>query len=1223
MVPGDRVTINWTVRNDSDVTVSGPWTDVLYLSRDASLDVSDVVMGRLEYKVTLAPGEEAQLSLTVDVPPVQEGPWRVLVRTDVFNEVYEGAAVANNVAAAALLSSVSVPVLPIGADVAINLAAGQQRLYRIDAPLAQTLEVRATSGATGAAPALFVAQDRAATRSDFDFSDFAAPGSAARIVVPGTTPGTYYLLVRAGDAAVSTKLRASLLPLAISDVSIDRVGAGAFVTATITGAQFDSGAIPRLSRPGATAFEPVAWQVLDSTRIVATFDLTGAPLGLYDVSVTNRSGTRVTLPYRVMVEPPQSPEVGVAINGPRVVTTTDILVDFPILVRNVANIDAPYVYFQTWQADFGVNFLLAEDDEDGNLIRGWRNWSSVGLRGAPGGGNATLYADLDPALEIGKRTIATGYVFDLAPGQSGATTIIEHVYPRVTYAALSDDERESLPFNGWVGVSATPLTRAEFVAHQSDIALGLRRAILDDTAAPASLLALAADQALWVQLYLAGLEVAGVLRPEAGVPPAREAPLVASLLAQIGASVTLGPLGSAVQASGGAPAFFDRLVSQYRDAAPLRDALVLPTETSADFNANTPPDPGMADLGLGAPTAFMTRDYLMRLPDVIDGRGSGLSDDLLRALGPAGLGSGALAAFSLREYLRAEGLSDGSALMTGPRVADTGGFVPLGRDLPYTIGLVNDDPFDHVRELRIAVDLDRDLDAGSFALGDLRLGNIEIPVPSGSWGFQRDFDFTESRGFILRVSAAVNVLEQPETATWLVQAIDPQTGGVIRDPNRGFLAPGETADLGYTLRLAPADMSGAAIGAEARILIDDRPGIAVRTPDVRADARLPTSMLAVTDLGGGLHELRWQGADDVALSHVSLYAAEEGGSFRLIAARQEGAAGVFLFEGEAGKSYRFASLATDLAGNREVPAGGARLPVDGAAPDLGAPPRVGGATAETPLVRVPVEIPVNPLFVRALAGARSPYVTPGAPAEFGRVGDPFVAEGFATGIPGSGAGLGPLALAEAPDGSVLIVGGATRNALWRMDPEGGPAGDPLRFLDFPVYDLAFDATGRLWAATGGGPLLQLDPVSGEIIGRYGDEMGLAIAADPSGEALFVAGVEGLYRFDIADGTFTLISRDLDLRLGSLAIGPDGAVWGVTWPDRSRVVRLGENGRVDTVAQSSARLDSIAFGTPGSALENLAIISANDAGDGSGGALYLLEPASGRFALIARAIAFGF
>ncbi|MCC6008545.1 MAG: putative Ig domain-containing protein [Rhodobacteraceae bacterium] len=1216
MVPGERATITWTVRNDSDVTVSGPWTDVLYLSRDATLDVSDVVMGRLEYNVTLAPGEEAQLSLNVDVPPVQEGPWRVLVRTDVFNEVYEGAGVANNVAAAALLSSVTVPALPIGTDVALSLAPGQQRLYRIDAPLGQTLEVRATAGASGAAPALFMAQDRAATRSDFDLSDFAIPGAAARVVVPGTTPGAYYLLVRAGDTPVSTTLRASLLPLAISGVSVERVGAGAFVTATITGAQFDAGAIPRLSRPGATAFEPVAWQVLDSTRIVATFDLTGAPLGLYDVSVTNRSGARVTLPYRVMVEPPQSPEVGVAINGPRVVTTTDILVDFPILVRNAANIDAPYVHFQTWQADFDINLIIARETPEGELTRGWRNWSSVGLRGAPGAGNATLFAELDPTMEIGRRTIATGYVFDLAPGQSAATTLVEHVYPRTVFNTLSDEELASLPFNGWVGVSATPLTRAEFVAHQSDIARGLRRAILDDSTAGPSLLALAADEALWVRLYLAGLEEAGVLRPEANVPAVREAPLIASLLSQIGASVTLGPLGSAVQASGGAPAFFDRLVNLYRDAPPLRDALILPTETTVDYNSNAMPQPGMAALGMSAPTAFMTRDYLMRLPDVIEGQGSGLSDEMLRALGPAGLGRGALSAFSLREYLRTEGLSDGSALMTGPRVADTGGFVPLGRDLPYTIGLVNEDPFDHVRELRVAVEIDRDLDAGSFALGDLRLGDIEIPVPAGSWGYQRDFDFTESRGFILRVSAAINVFDRPETATWLIQAIDPETGDVIRDPNRGFLAPGATAEMGYTLRLAPADLSGAPVSAEARILIDDRPDIAARAPEVRADARLPSSTLAVTDLGGGVHELLWQGTDDMALSHVSLYVAEDGGSFRLIAPRLEGGSDAFLFEGEAGKTYRFASLATDLAGNREVPQGGARLPADGPAPDLGAPARVEGATAETPLVRVPVEIPLNPLFAWALSGARSPYVSPGAPTEFGRVGDPFVAEGFATGIPGSGAGLGPLALAEAPDGTVLIVGGATRNALWRMEPEGGPANDPLRFLDFPVYDLAFDAAGRLWAATGGGPLLQLDPVSGEIIGRFGDEMGLAIAPDPSGEALYVAGIEGLYRFDIATGSFTLISRDLDLRLGSLAVGPDGAVWGITWPDRNRVVRLGESGRVETVAQSSAQLDSIAFGAPGTALENLAIISANDAGDGSGGALYLLEPASGRFALIA-------
>ncbi|MCC6007963.1 MAG: tandem-95 repeat protein, partial [Rhodobacteraceae bacterium] len=1280
--PGQEVTISWKVRNDGDVPVSGPWSDAIYLSRDASLDGDDVLMGRLDYETTLAPGEVATLSQTLRVPPVAEGPWRVLVRTDIFNEVYEAEMTVNNVTAADAITSVSIPQLSLGEMRALSLEAGEARLFRVDPPLAQTMLVRA-KGNDGGAPAVFVAQGRVATPSDFDSAQPSAGGSVSRVVQPDTVTGGYYVLVRAGDAPVTTTLSASLLPLAITDVSTDRLGTGRFVTTTISGSQFDKGAVPRLSRPGATAFEPVAWSVIDSTKIVATFNLEGAPLGLYDVSVTNGSGARATVPYRVLVEPASEAEVGVALNGPRVVTTTDIIADFPAMVRNFANIDAPYVYFQTYQADFGVNWMIAQlraasddpvvdtaldelealidaqglseaqgmglldpdaplpDDLDDDglalvdslrnligvrasdpsiLLNGWRNWSSVGLRGDfPG--EAQLYRELDPQMPIGRNHLASGYVYDLAPGSSAGTTMVEHVYPRVDYGSLRDEERRILPFNGWVGLSATPLTRAEFVAHQSDIARALREVILDDTHANVGLQALAANEDTWVQLFLAGLEEVGVLRSDGVTPPVREAPLIASLLSSIAASATLGPIGQETTARGGAAAFFDRLVQHYRNAPLMQEAMLLPTEEPLAQTGQPAPDAyrAVAD----APTAYMTRDYLMRLPMAdeisqsrIDGVGGGFNEDMLRAIGHAGLGGDGRTAFSLREFLIAEGRSDGAAMMTGPRVVDTDGYVPLGRDLPYNVGFANDDPHDAVRELRVVVEIDRDLDAGDFALADMRFGDIEISVPAGSWGFQRDYDFSDSHGFILRVSAGVNVMETPQTATWLVQAIDPASGEVMRDRTQGLLAPGESGEVGYSVRLAGGEFSGNAVRAEARVLMDDRQGIVARAPEVRADVRLPSSTLDVTELGNDRYELRWAASDDVALSHVSLFAAADGGSFRLIAAQMADASGALLFEGEPGVRYEFLSLATDRAGNREQPETGRSLPADAPPPDLGAAVAVDGTTAEAPIVLPDVAIASNPLFARAQAGGATPYSSPNLPPEFGAVGDPFVAEAFATGIAGSGAGIGPLATAEAPDGTILVIGGETRNTLWRLDAEGGAVGDPLLLLDHPVYDLAFDADGRLWAATGGGPLLELDPESGQIIDTHGDQLGLALAPSPDGEALFVAGIDGLFRFDIAEERLELVSRDLDLRLGSIAIGPDNAVWGVGWPDRDRIVRMTGTGRVETVARIDAELDSIAFGAPGSILENLAIVSANNGIQGDGGALYLLEPATGRFTLIA-------
>ena len=53
-----------------------------------------------------------------------------------------------------------------------------------------------------------------------------------------------------------------------------------------------------------------------------------------------------------------------------------------------------------------------------------------------------------------------------------------------------------------------------------------------------------------------------------------------------------------------------------------------------------------------------------------------------------------------------------------------------------------------------------------------------------------EFDFTESNGFILRVSAGVDLYQEDSpVATWSLQAIDPLTGEVLQDATRGLLRP--------------------------------------------------------------------------------------------------------------------------------------------------------------------------------------------------------------------------------------------------------------------------------------------------------------------------------------------------------------------------------------------------------------------------------------------------
>ena len=55
-------------------------------------------------------------------------------------------------------------------------------------------------------------------------------------------------------------------------------------------------------RHGIAEYYPVVWEVIDSSKTIASFDFTGAPHCLYYLKVINPHGATAILPYRFLVE---------------------------------------------------------------------------------------------------------------------------------------------------------------------------------------------------------------------------------------------------------------------------------------------------------------------------------------------------------------------------------------------------------------------------------------------------------------------------------------------------------------------------------------------------------------------------------------------------------------------------------------------------------------------------------------------------------------------------------------------------------------------------------------------------------------------------------------------------------------------------------------------------------------------------------------------------------
>ena len=77
---GQSATVAYTVENLGPGAVSPTsWTDRVYLSSDPVLDTEDILLGSVDQNRSLAVGESYSDSVSVTLPPVEQGPQYLLL----------------------------------------------------------------------------------------------------------------------------------------------------------------------------------------------------------------------------------------------------------------------------------------------------------------------------------------------------------------------------------------------------------------------------------------------------------------------------------------------------------------------------------------------------------------------------------------------------------------------------------------------------------------------------------------------------------------------------------------------------------------------------------------------------------------------------------------------------------------------------------------------------------------------------------------------------------------------------------------------------------------------------------------------------------------------------------------------------------------------------------------------------------------------------------------
>ncbi len=412
----------------------------------------------------------------------------------------------------------------------------------------------------------------------------------------------------------------------------------------------------------------------------------------------------------------------------------------------------------------------------------------------------------------------------------------------------------------------------------------LRTAILADSTAPQALQNLAANQTVWENLYLAALEQAGVLLPDGTTPPVMQDPLIMSVMATLATGVLAGPAGSGIISGGNVAQFFGELLQWYGNNTNQ-------TAPAAGFNIHgnpvaTLPTASQFNLNAQLPTSF--EDFNVYVPWLAWDQRANLPPSF-QITSVQDVNGQPVIPLDLSQYLNSGAQDAGLASMTGPFTAESNDFIPTGQPLPFTVNFQNDPTATtSPGTIRITTQLDPNLDPSTFRLGDIQIGNIDVHIPSNLGLFQGDFDFTQSNGFILRVSAGVDL--QTRTATWLLQAIDPLTGLVITDPSKGLLPPNNAEGAGagyvtYTVEPNATATTGAIISATSTVLFSNAPPQNTAPLTYTLDTAPPTTQVTVTQLGTAPnYQVQWNSVDDPkgsGVKYVTLYVSEDGGAYQI------------------------------------------------------------------------------------------------------------------------------------------------------------------------------------------------------------------------------------------------------------------------------------------------------------------------------------------------------
>ena len=324
-VPGQNMTVSYTVLNQGSNTALGSWQDSLFISADTNWDVGDKLFASVTHTGDVPPGGSYSNVVTAPLPGVLPGDYHVIIRSDILNHLTE-ADKSNNIAASLNSAAMDVQRLTFGTPAGNTLGSGQSAYYKLDATNGQTIRLQFFSTALLSDNELFLKFGQMPDSGNFGAAANAPFTANPEIYFTATNTGTYYLLVKCNYAATPTPFTvlAQVLPFTVTEIQPSLAGDAGSTTFLVRGALFDDLTQFQLSyddtnsTTGTNTISARNVMVQDSSTAYVTFDFPGASDGYWNIQAIDGQTNVITatLTNAVMVIPDAGPEVDVSIDGP-------------------------------------------------------------------------------------------------------------------------------------------------------------------------------------------------------------------------------------------------------------------------------------------------------------------------------------------------------------------------------------------------------------------------------------------------------------------------------------------------------------------------------------------------------------------------------------------------------------------------------------------------------------------------------------------------------------------------------------------------------------------------------------------------------------------------------------------------------------------------------------------------------------------------------------------